>query len=233
MITNAGFEDGFYKFQNISELEVGQGWEPWYLEKSLSPSKQEYHRPEYKPEKVGAGRSRVHSGTFGQKMFTTYSPHDGGLRQNVITEKGKWYQFSAWVYCWSSGQDNPDISKDPGRYRAMVGANPWADWAKADTTIWGEEALDVYDRWVQVKVIFQAWMDRASLFIRGNPWYGVKHNDSYWDDIEFVQLAEPGTEPGPSVPVDRIYGFLQEVKQRLTISSMDIDLVMNLLKPSK
>lgn len=232
MITNAGFESGFYKYQNIGELEVANGWEPWYLEKTNSPTKIEYHRPEYKPEKVGIGRGRVHSGTFGQKQFTTYSPHDGGLRQNVDVEKGKWYRFSSWVYVWSSGEDNPDVSKNPGRYRAMVGANPWADWAKADTTIWGEEALDVYDRWVQVKVIFQAWMNRASLFTRGNPWYGAKHNNSYWDEIELVQLADVGTEPEPSVPVDSIYEYLQEVRQRLSISSIDISTAMALLKPS-
>jgi len=231
MLANAGFENGFYKFQNIGELEVATGWEPWYLENVKSPGGAVYHRPEYKPEKVGVGKGRVHSGTYGQKQFTTYSSHDGGLRQNIDTEKGKWYRFSAWVYVWSSEQDNADISKCPGRYRAMVGANPWADWAKADTTIWGEEIIDKYDQWMQVQVIFQAWHTRAALYTRGNPWYGPKHNDSYWDNIELVQLVEPGTEPGPSVPVDSIYATLQIASIHNGIASASIEAAMELLKP--
>lgn len=206
ILTNAGFETGFYQYNKIGELTVANNWVPWYQENKNSPGGAQYHRPEFKPEQVGVGKGRVHSGVYAQKMFTTYSPHDGGLWQRIQATPGQWYKFSAWVYVWSSGEDNADVSKNPGRYRAMVGANPWGDWAGADTTIWGQEVVDVYDKWVQVSVTFQAWGPTISVFTRGNQWYGAKHGDSYWDNLAFdkVDFGQvcPTPIPCPSNGID-------------------------------
>lgn len=197
-LTNEGFETGFYLYNGIGELTVANNWIPWFQENKNSPGGAQYHRPEFKPEQVGVGKSRVHTGTYAQKMFTTYSPHDGGLWQRVQATPGQWYRLTAWVYVWSSGEDNADVSKSPGRYRAMVGINPWGDWAGADTTIWGQEIVDVYDRWVQVSVTAQAWGGTISVLTRGNPWYGAKHNDLYTDDLTLVPVDMGTVCPTPT-----------------------------------
>jgi len=197
-LNNPGFEQGFYLQDGVGELEVANGWTAWYVEGQNSPGGQRYHRPEFKPE---PSWGRVLAGDYAQKMFTTYAPHNGGLRQEVQVTPGSWYRFCANVYVWSSSEDNPDQSVRAGRYRAMVGANPWGDWnAMADTTIWGQEIVDVYNRWATVCVTFEAWSDRVALFTRGNPWYGSKHNDSYWDQLSLRELASPGTGPTATPP---------------------------------
>lgn len=233
MLVNPSLSEEFYLFNNIGELEVATGWKPWYLENIKSPGGAMYHRPEYDPEKVGLGKGRVYPPyQAGQKQFTTYSPHDGGLEQEILTVKGTWYRFSGWVYVWSSGQDNPDISKEPGRYRAMLGANPWADWARADTTIWGEEVVDKYDKWLELQVIFQAWGNKAKLFTRGNPWYGVKHNDSYWGSLKLEVLEmNPTPEPGPVVDIEALRTHLYKMLSLESDMILEIDAAKKLLPP--
>lgn len=194
-LENPDFEDGFHYWQDIGQLLVADGWQPWWVE----GGSRRYYRPEWKPEQVGVGRGRVRQGSYAQKQFTTFAPHDAGLWQRVGVEPGKWYVFSAWVYVWSSDHDNPDESRDPGFYRVMVGVSPWGREYVDDTVIWGSEYVDAYDRWLRVSVEFRAWHNTAVLFTRGNPLYGKKHNDSYWDTASFqlMQVSE-ATCPAPT-----------------------------------
>lgn len=193
ILLNPDFEGGFRYHENIGELQVANEWMPWYLET------EGLHRPEYKAETRQTGSGRVYEGDFAQKMFTTFSAHDAGLSQRVSVEPGSWYKFTGWVYVWSSKQDDPNASFEPGKYRAMLGANPWGHWATQYATIWGQEQpQDQYDRWVFLEVIFQAWHNEISLFTRGYPEWNVKHNDSYWDDLSIEEIAAPGQEPPPT-----------------------------------
>jgi hypothetical protein len=58
---------------------------------------------------------------------------------------------------WSSNRDDPDQSEQPGKMSGLVGINPWG---RTDlqhrTTIWGKEALEAYDQWIEIAVIAQA-----------------------------------------------------------------------------
>ena len=190
-LLNPGFEGGFYRWNDVGELEIGKGWAPWW-----DPA---LHRPEFKPERVGIGRGRVHSGSAAQKLFTTFSSHDGGLYQEIYgVEPGEWYTFSAWAYQWSSGQDNPDASTGDGKCSALVGINPWGDAnPRARTTVWGKEALQIYNQWTQVEVTAQAWSDKIVVAIRQVCEWPVKHNDGYFDDASLVP-ADLGGEPAPT-----------------------------------
>ena len=190
-LVNPGFEAGFYLSGGVGELEIGKGWAPWF------DSSQ--HRPEFKPERVDLGRGRVHSGQYAQKLFTTFSSHDGGLYQEVYgIEPGQWYTLSAWAYQWSSGQDNPDASTGDGKCSALVGINPWGDAnPRARTTVWGKEALQIYNQWTQVEVNAQAWSDKIVVAIRQVCEWPVKHNDGYFDDAGLVP-ADLGGEPAPT-----------------------------------
>jgi len=195
-ITNPGFEGDFYLSGGVGELVIGDGWNVWY-----DPSSK-HHRPEYKPETVNIGRGRVHSGQNAQKLFTTYSTHDAGLYQIVYgTEPGQWYRFSMWAYQWSSSQDNPDWSEGDGKCSALVGINPWGDTnVMRRTTIWGQEAMQVYDHWTRVEVVAQAWSDRIVVAFRHTCQWPVEHNDGYFDDAH-LELASVATGGPTSTPL--------------------------------
>lgn len=192
-LLNPGFEGGFGEHGGIGELVVANGWRPWYVEGGG------YHRPEYVAESRTTGRGRVRDGAYGQKQFTTYSKQDGGLVQEIATVPGNWYKFDAWVYVWSTNSDGPDSSPGPtGSYSALLGINPWGDCrATYRTTVWGKEALRVYNQWVQVSVTVQAWTNKVCVFTRGTAEYAVKHNDSYWDSLALSEWSR-GTCPTPS-----------------------------------
>ena len=188
-LANPGLEDGFRYVDGVGELEVANAWQPWWLD---GPG---LKRPEYKPETRTVGKARVLDGAYAQKQFTTYSAHDAGLFQEIHgVEVGACYRFSGHAYVWSSGQDNPDSSAGDGKYSVLVGINPWGDnRGGVRTTVWGKEALQVYNRWVQVEVVAQAWAPKITLFSRGVAVWGVKHNDSYWDSFALEQVPCAGS----------------------------------------
>jgi hypothetical protein len=190
---NADFENGFRPYDDLQVLTVANNWDPWYVEDDP------HHRPEYQPERIDTASGRVYHGTYAQKQFTRFATHDGGIYQRIegIT-RGKWYTFSAWVYVWSSDHGDPDISAGPrGKYSALVGINPWGDCrATYRTTVWGKEAVEVYDQWVQVSVTAQAWSDAICVFTRGTAEWAVRNNESYWDALTFVEV--PGPQPQPT-----------------------------------
>ena len=72
LVPNGQFTEGFYNYQGIGELSVANSWLPWWQE-GTRPG--ELHRPEFKPETM-----RFDSG---QKLFTTFSTHRGGLCQRA------------------------------------------------------------------------------------------------------------------------------------------------------
>ena len=197
-LQNPGFEGTFYKFNGIGELIVSTGWKPWFSEEGG------HHRPEYRAETLTTGRAHVRTGSRAQKQFTTFSTHDGGIYQRIEgVTPGQWYTFSAWVWVWSTdSRDNPPTSTgDTGKYSALVGINPWGDERPLyRTTVWGKEALAVYDQWVQVSVTAQAWSNAIVVCTRGNPEWPVKANDSYWDDAELTLADFATPEPPPVEP---------------------------------
>ena len=193
MLANPGFEGGFYLSGGVGELEVGKSWQVWF--DPNSPHK----RPEYKPETLDVGRGRVRSGKHAQKLFTTFASHDAGIYQEIYgVVPGQWYAFSAWGYQWSSEQDNPDSSVKDGKCSLLVGINPWGDAnPRARTTVWGKEALQQYNRWVEVEVTAQAWSDKVVVAVRQVCEWPVRHNDAYLDDAH-LELAGDVTGPTPT-----------------------------------
>ena len=190
-LENPGFEGEFYHSGGVGELEIGAGWHEWYDHDQV--------RPEYKPERVGIGRGRVHAGQAAQKWFTTYAAHDAGVYQEVSgVVPGTWYTFSAWGYQWSSSKDNPDRSENAGKCSVLAGINPWGDTnALYRTTVWGAEALAVYNQWTQVEVTAQAWSDKIVVVVRQVCEWPVKHNDAYLDDAALVPAHLGGATPAP------------------------------------
>jgi len=219
VLINPGFEGGFYESGGVGELVVGKSWQVWY------DSSQ--HRPEFKPETRSTGRGRVRSGEYAQKLFTTFASHDAGIYQEIYgVEPGQWYSFSAWGYQWSSEQDNPDASAKDGKCSVLVGINPWGDAnPRARTTVWGKEALQVYNEWVQVDVTAQAWSEKIVVAVRQVCEWPVRHNDAYLDDAHVEPAGDltgptltplptracPTAEPGAGVDYERVREIVQTV----------------------
>lgn len=198
-IENPGLEPPYME-AGAGEVTVAHGWNPWWDESSGR------HRPEWKPFQDD-GRWVVRQGLTAQKQFTTFSKQDGGLFQTVVASPGAWYQFTCYAYVRSSDHDSPANESPPpnGSLAVMVGLNPWGSTnALHRTTIWGrendkgEKPWKVYNQWVPVTVIAQAWGTRIALFTRAESLYPVKHNDVLWDDCS-ISVYSSGSQPTPTV----------------------------------
>ncbi len=213
LLTNPDFEGEFtpredpYTGVLANELDVAEGWEPWYDNGPGCPAYDPqcedpdwYNvRPEYKAEE---GTPRVRSGERGQKLFTTYGTHTAGFYQTAKVPADSWVRFSIWTQVWSSNRDIPEHSFLPGYYRLSLGIDPTGgtDWQSEDI-LWSEPTVR-HDGWVQLQIETYAEAEEISVWSRGAPIWAVKHNDSYWDDAELIVLEEtPQPTPTPS-PTD-------------------------------
>jgi hypothetical protein len=199
LLLNPGFEDGFSS-RGAGEVVVANGWFPWWVQGTPDQTEVGYlRRPEYRPE-IGHRFTyrRIHGGEYGQKYFTTYSTHVGGIYQQVTVPKGYRITFSIWVQVWSSSGNDPDTIKDDGDYKVSVGIDPTGGVDGSDPgVIWSSPAR-ADNQWVQLVVTAVAQTSTVTVFTRGAPLYRVKHNDSYWDDASVV--AKPPPLPPPTRP---------------------------------
>jgi len=199
-LRNPDFEA--FSQRGAGEMIVANRWEPWWVQGTDDQVKEGYfYRPEYKPESAALfGRRRIHSGDYAQKFFSTFATHQAGLYQQVsgIAPRST-LTFSAWIQMWSSSQDDPGRCDESGNYQAWIGIDPTGGRdAASDKVIWSEPAM-ACNRWVRLQVTAVAeplvlWpKDKGSgtvtVFLKGEPEYRVKHNDSYWDDLVLIAGA--------------------------------------------
>ena len=118
LLKNPGFEDGFYHWNGINEINVGHNWTPWWAEDpNHDPT---YLRPEFKETLARDFAYRVRSGERAQQWFKLYSSFIAGVFQQVFdVTPGQNYQFSIYAQVWSSTEDNPattsTLRPSPGR----------------------------------------------------------------------------------------------------------------------
>ena len=93
LLQNPGFEGGFYYWNGINELHVGNNWTPWWIENpDHDPT---YFRPEYKHAWAVEYPGRVRSGQSAQQWFKLYSSYFAGLYQQVFNvTPGQNYRFT-------------------------------------------------------------------------------------------------------------------------------------------
>jgi hypothetical protein len=186
VLQNPDFEEAFTE-RGAGELTIATGWHPWWVAGSEREVTEGYlFRPEYKPERRGKGRGRVHAMNAAQKQFNTYATHRAGIYQSVPVTPGRSVTFSIWAYVWSSAGDDPDVSTDPGDYRVSVGIDPTGGTdGDANSVVWSEPC-HAYDEWVALTVTAVAQAPTITVFTRGEPVWRTKHNDVYWDDAALV-----------------------------------------------
>ena len=197
VLVNPGFEDGFTD-RGAGEVSVANGWFPWWQD---GPGQNEgfFFRPEYKPEDAGRyGHRRIHSGNWAQKFFNTFATHNAGILQQVKLPVGSKLTLSAWVQAWSSQDSTPDTVVEPGNYRVFVGIDPngGTDW-NSPNVVWSPSSME-YNTWLRLEVKAVAKAGTITVFLRGQPEYRNRFNDSYWDDVCLTVVRPATATPKPT-----------------------------------
>jgi len=208
VLLNPSFEEGFSD-RGAGEVSVANGWHPWYQD---GPGQVDGYnrRPEYKPENAAQHTTRrIHSGNFAQKFFNNYATHNAGVLQQVQIPAGSRLTFSVWVQAWSSQEPNPDAVVSPGNYRVSIGIDPTGGTnGTSPAVVWSETRMD-YNTWMNLQVQAVAKAGTVTVFVRGNPEFRNRFNDSYWDDacLTVVRPAgaptstpKPKASPTPTLP---------------------------------
>ncbi len=192
---NPSFEEGFSD-RGAGEVTVANAWHPFYQD---GPGVEEgyFKRPEFKPEDASRfGTMRVHSGNWAQKWFNTYGTHNAGIFQQMSVPAGSMVTASVWAQAWSS--DSDDITKSEGNYRLYIGIDPTGGTNFASGAIVWSQPNMTTDQWVQLSVQARAESGTITVFLRGQPEFRNKHNDSYWDDVCVSYAAPPTATPRPT-----------------------------------
>ena len=202
LLQNPGFEEGFYYWNGINELHVGNQWTPWFWENpDHDPT---YFRPEYKHAQAHEFAYRVHSGSSAQQWFKLYSSFYAGIYQQLFNAvPGQNYRFTMWAHVWSSTEDTPPtVSTQPANPHLQIGIDPTGNWNPGSgDVVWSQEAgmHQVIDTWGQLSVEAVAQNTTITVFVRSRPEFANKHNNIYVDDAALVPVGDPQpTSPPPT-----------------------------------
>lgn len=201
MLRNPGFEGNYSPWSGIPEIQVAYDWTPWWVERQSGDPGGINHRPEYKQASGWLYPDRVHGGSAAQQWFTFYSTHTAGMYQQVFgIHPGTRLQFSIWAQVWSSSEDDPGQSVDPGRINLQIGLDPTGNTDPWAGTVAWSPIHNQYDTWLQVAVEATAQTDTVTVFMKSAPLFPVKHNDTYWDDAVLIAIeaSPPTTQPSPT-----------------------------------
>jgi hypothetical protein len=189
-LPNAGFDEGFYNFENVAEVSVPINWRPWWKQGTDKETKDGFFkRPEFKPE-----LQRVRSGRSGIKWFTTFSTHLAGIYTQVAVPKGAPLIFKAWGQYWSEHTDGSG-----GALMLSIGIDPTGSInPMGNSIVWGEplgqNTSPKWDgsTWRELQVAATAQAETVTLFLRSQCEWRAKHNDAYWDDVAlYAQVDTP------------------------------------------
>jgi hypothetical protein len=189
VLVNPGFEEGF-TVREAPEVEVANGWNYAYISGNDRWCPSPCNRPEAKPE-----QAIVSQGAYSQRWFSTFSRHLWAIFQSVSVEPGEWYSFSCDVQARTS--------IPPGDLGIFVGINPWNGGPFDRTTVWGKESVGdsgwIYNRWVRVSVMAQAYGNRINVIAASNPRWATRENTVYVDNCSISRVAGPtGPTPTPA-----------------------------------
>ena len=196
-LANNSFDEGFTDRFSDGHVVVPNGWEFWFQDGPDQVFGKNW-RPSYGSFDAGyLGGKRVHGGSFSAKFGTSWATHNAGLYQRVAVPRYSQVTFSVWAMSWSSSGDDTGSVTSPGNYRLSVGIDPTGgtNW-QAGTVRWSEPRIE-YNTWIQLSISATSEADAVTVFLRGQPEFPVKHNESAWDD---ACLAVVPPTPRPTNP---------------------------------
>ena len=206
LLRNPGFEAPYNPWNGIGPITVAHDWTPWWSEQpDHNPP---WFRPEWKPAEGFLYPDRVLSGERAQQWFTFHASHYAGMYQQVFNvQPGVRYQFSIYAQVWSSTEDNASVSVLPANPHLQIGIDPTGNWNPfSGDIVWSGEASmsSVIDQWGYVVVEATASSSTITVFMKTNPDFANKHNDTYWDNASLIvagQAPPPTSTTAPPTAV--------------------------------
>jgi hypothetical protein len=212
LLVNPGFDGGSRKTEGEGtslSSAVANGWSPWFVRGDATNNRE----PEFKVEQIqfGGDPSRIRSGGQSMKWFTTWGTHTAGVYQRVNIRPGTPLTFHAYGMTYTGEGDgwNDELRtflsdhSQPGNYRTSVGIDPTGAVPPIgshppDTVVWSAPSM-TYDQWVQISVSAVARAGAVTVYLKGQPEWPVKHNDSFWEDTCLRVAGAPVVVPATGI----------------------------------
>lgn len=200
LLQNPGFEGTYTAFNGDTTRKMAAGWSPWNIgPKDGDPSFVNV-TPEYR---LADNPARIRTPSGAQEYFTFFATHVAGVYQQVAVQPGSKLRFSAYLNVWSTNNDDPSRSDNPGEVKLQVGIDPngGTDGGAAGI-VWSNET-EFYDKYEQLSVEATSAASTVTVFVRSAPKQPVKNNHVYVDDAELVvtSAAPTGTSAPTNAPV--------------------------------
>ncbi len=204
-LQNPGFE-GNTRPVIFGEVNVFEGWEPFYCDEPYTPQKcpaprpceddqtggcnppeMMMRRPEFKPTTLAA---RVHSGETAQFWFCFYGSCQAGVYQTFPTTPGQICEVGLYVQSWSNYDDDlpSELTSQDDRANStwQIRVDPnGGTYAFAAGLLESEEfgyEDGIYDQYVLITFVFTATGNQATVFFEDTRIWPIGNNDSYIDD---------------------------------------------------
>jgi hypothetical protein len=186
LLRNPSFEEGWYHASMSSFIP--NGWSYWFQHRA--PDEPRLHwMPEPEFGGIEDRPGQAVSGRWSARWFNIWAIHNAGLYQRVAVPRDAWLRFSVWLLSWSSQRDQWRVSES-WQHR-WVGIDPTGGTDPfSPNVVWSRDDATM-DEWVRLSVEARARGGWATVFVREQPDWPVKHNDCLVDDAELVVIAPP------------------------------------------
>jgi hypothetical protein len=186
LLRNPSFEEGWYHASMSSFIP--NGWSYWFQHRA--PDEPRLHwMPEPEFGGIEDRPGQAVSGRWSARWFNIWAIHNAGLYQRVPVPRDAWLRFSVWLLSWSSQRDQWRVSES-WQHR-WVGIDPTGGTDPfSPNVVWSRDDATM-DEWVRLSVEARARGGWATVFVREQPDWPVKHNDCLVDDAELVVIAPP------------------------------------------
>ncbi len=192
LLNNPGFEGNFRIWNGVEQINLSEGWLPFWVAQQSSDAQWKNRRPIYRPVAVATAPARVRSGQAAQMYYTSWATHTAGMMQKVNVTPGQRLRLSAYGHAWSTDQDST-TSTDPGDVRLKIGIDPTGSLNPfSASVVWSVEkaVYDSYDDGFVVEALAAGAV--VSVFVMSSVQSPKKHNDIFWDDISLQEVSAAG-----------------------------------------
>lgn len=152
-----------------------------------------------KVEGVEPGQ-RLRFTAWGHGWSNGLSEEDGGKPDNAMWSDGAGFEIVAWQEGTFELNGDPWNDAKPNM-TFRIGIDPTGgDNPLADTVIWCE-GLHIYNGFAQqLAVEAVAANSTVTVFVENKTLWGLKHSDTYWDDMKLSVIDGPVDPPDPPDP---------------------------------
>lgn len=205
LLTNPGFENGWYHWNSVPELAIPNGWNFWYADAGvplLVPQDHVWGRPETVTWLYPPGYAETwfwRGGFYTLKVFGAWRPIWFRLNQTVTgLTPGASYRFTVPIYPETVASWDPKVyagETNAGEYQLITRSG-----GQTVSTGWLDAASVPPGQWTALQITFQAQSTSATVEaeIRGR--WGLINNAFFLDELSLVQVNAPAAATPTSAP---------------------------------